>query len=103
MKNARDQLAARLNRALHTVRADLDTCIEQYRLRVTANLADIIRILEGREAEGEASFLPPVATLKALAAHVEDIKLKPHKGRGKDLRRIADLLTTLLDQLRPGK
>ena len=103
MKATRPQLAAQINRALHSVRADLDTCIEQYRLRMTAGLAHAIRNLEGSESDDTQAMVPAHATLKALAACVVDIKLKPHKGRGKDLRRIDHLVTTLLDQLNPGK
>jgi len=103
MRPVRTQLADKLDRALHSVRTELDTCIEQYRLQVTARLADVIRILEGREPADTPRALPSSLTLKAMITLVEATKLKPHKGRGKDLKRIDDLVTKLLNQLRPVK
>ena len=103
MTPTRKQLAVKLNSALHSVRADLDTCLEQYRLQMTARLADVIRILEGREPADAPRALPLPTVLKTMISLVEATKLKPHKGRGKDLKRIDDLVTKLLSQIRPGK
>jgi len=99
----RESVAAKLNRALHAVRADLETCLEQYNLRIQARMAEIVRVLERREPSDSATPLPAPAALGAMLKRIEDLKLKPAKGRGKDLKRIDDLVAMLLDLVKPGK
>ena len=103
MDTARIKAVARLNRALHTVRADLDSCIEQYRLRMAARISDAIRVLDGGVPGEEMAAQPTLAALKRAAVIVNRVEFKPRKGRGKDLKHLDDVVSELLKQLLPEK
>ena len=53
---------------------------------------EVLRALEGREPAAKG-------TIKALVERVRELKLKPEKGRLKDLMRLHDLAEDLVDML----
>lgn len=93
-------LAIELHRLLHAVRNDLDISIQQYSIRVHAALAVIIESLDELETAEQVRRLPSVAVLHEMNETIRALKVKPERGRAKDLRRIeklAEQLTELYD------
>jgi len=58
-------------------------------------LAGLALSLEGKDLHGESPALPRSRTLSAMLADIKAMKVKPKKGRIKDLRRIEALLESL--------
>jgi hypothetical protein len=94
-----DELRQSLVIELHTLRLQAQDAVEQYTLRVNAQLAEVLRIAEGEGAAGEKPRRLPAKLAAAMLARLRDVKLKPKKGRGKDLVRIQELVEELVGQL----
>ena len=58
-------------------------------------LAGLALSLEGKDLHGESPALPRSRTLSAMLVDIKAMKVKPKKGRIKDLRRIEALLESL--------
>ena len=87
----------RLNQALHSLRDDAETAIQHYALRTQAALADMIARLD---APQEPAPLP-ARDMKALLACIQNLAIKPKKGRAKDLKRIEALIEQLTTAFAP--
>jgi hypothetical protein len=76
------------------VKKALDEAVAHFSARVSGQLGEVLRTLEGHE---------PVAkgTVKGMVDRVREVKLRPEKGRLKDLVRLHDLAEDLVDML-PG-
>ena len=74
------------------VKKALDEAVAQFSARVSGQLGEVLRALEGREPAAKG-------TIKALVERVRELKLKPEKGRLKDLMRLHDLAEDLVDML----
>jgi hypothetical protein len=87
-RQALDQLGAELA-GLRTV---LEESLEQFQARLHGRLADLHARVNGEHAE-----LPPLTLLAAqrALALIEALRLKPRKGRVKDLVHLADLVDEL--------
>jgi len=70
--------------------------------RLEGQLAGLALFLDGESLPMERTPLPPSRTLAAMLADVKGLKLKPKKGRVKDLARIEALLETLTAKMPPG-
>lgn len=70
--------------------------------RLDGEAAILFLYLEGEPLPGERAILPNARTLRAVLAALAQLKVKPRKGRVKDLARIEFLLTTLSDRMPPG-
>ena len=94
-----DELRQSLVIELHTLRLQAQDAVEQYTLRVNAQLAEVLRLAEGEGAAGEKPRRLPAKLAAAMLAQLRDLKLKPKKGRAKDLVRIQELVEELVGQL----
>ncbi len=76
------------------VKKALDEAVAHFSARVSGQLGEVLRTLEGEA---------PVAkgTVKGMVDRVREVKLRPEKGRLKDLIRLHDLAEDLVDML-PG-
>lgn len=75
-----------------SVKVALDDAMAQFGARVSGQLAEVLRALQG-------STPPSKGTVKDMVLKVQDLRLKPERGRIKDLVRLkvlADDLTELL-------
>lgn len=90
----RDELIGRL-RAL---RADIDSIIDHYRINCISRVEEMLRILEHRDTFDEDSVEPSVENMRKMISLLGDLKVKPKKGRTKDIKRIDALLDQLLSQ-----
>jgi hypothetical protein len=79
---------------LLSLKQALDAAVSGFGARISGQLADVLRATEGAKP-------PAKRTLRAMVARIQDVKLKPEKGRIKDLvrlQRLADDLAELLSE-----
>lgn len=70
--------------------------------RLDGELAGLSHALNGRGMPGETPVLPKASVLSAILADIKALKLKPKKGRVKDLKRIEALLESLSARIPAG-
>jgi hypothetical protein len=70
--------------------------------RLDGEIASLALFLDGQNVPGEKPVLPRAGTLKAMLTCFQGLKVKPKKGRVKDLARIEALLATLSAKMPPG-
>jgi hypothetical protein len=70
--------------------------------RLDGELAGLARSLDGEDLHGERPVLPQPLVLIAMLADIKALKVKPKKGRVKDLGRIETLLESLSARIPPG-
>ena len=69
--------------------------------RLDAEAAAVLTALDEKAVPGDAPALPPAERIRALRDVVADLKVKPRKGRVKDLGRIEEVLKVLAARLLP--
>ncbi len=85
----RQELAREVVLELHALRAALEEGLQTFGARVHGELAAAARHLE-EAAQGEAETpLPSAKALGVLLHDLRSVKVKPRKGRAKDLTRIS--------------
>ncbi len=77
------------------LRGVLHETVDQYTARVDGRLAALLARLEGSEAGGDRPWVPAAGVSRALLDELRGLKLKPEKGRAKDLARIQKLVESL--------
>jgi hypothetical protein len=70
--------------------------------RLDGEIASLALFLDGENLPGEKPVLPRTGTLRAMLACFQTLKVKPKKGRVKDLARIEALLAALSAKMPPG-
>ena len=76
------------------VKTALDQAVARFSARVSGRLGEVLRALENPEPLAKG-------TVKAMVERVREVRLKPGKGRPKDLIRLQDLAEDLIEML-PG-
>jgi hypothetical protein len=84
---------------LRGLRATLDEAVRQFHVRTASHLADVERAVAGSGPAGARAARPGPKAQAAMLAEVRALKVKPRKGRLKDLARIAELIEELLGHL----
>ena len=74
----------------------------RYSLRINASLVNITRVLESPDRKRKAVKKPADKTVREMLACVRSLKVKPKKGRAKDLVRI-ESIAKKLDDLLPSQ
>ncbi len=64
-------------------------------MNVKARVEEMLRTLEGKDIIGEDQPNPDTKTIEKMLVKIRDLKVKPKKGRLKDLKRIEALLEEL--------
>jgi len=97
MSNENQKLdrAEELKQELHALRSNFERIIERYSLNVKAQIEEIIEILEQKRENDEKVPVPKSKELEVLISKIQKLKLKPEKGRKKDLNRIQRVLGEL--------
>ncbi len=93
-------LARQLMTEIGELQPLLQELVQQYELRITAQLAEILRTLNGDEA-GRLPRFPAAKTSAAMLRALRATDLKPRKGRAKDLVRLQELVAELTEMLPP--
>lgn len=91
----RAQKAEKLKEALLGLRASLNEVQEHYGVRTHGLLVQMLRILEPPPNAKEQTVLPSKKAAELMVQKMAALKIKPGKGRGKDLVRIQDLVEAL--------
>jgi len=94
-RRKKEKIAAEIAKELQGLRSVTQEAIDQLEIRVGADIADLIRIFGNEEVAGEKHPLPPAQVETQLLARLRALKVKPNKGRIKDLYRIAELLAEI--------
>jgi hypothetical protein len=97
-KNALGIELAQELRKLRPILKDIGTAVM---VRLDGELAGLALALDG-EALHEGPHLPDPFALAAMLGEVRKVKVKPRKGRVKDLGRIESLLDALNGRMPPG-
>lgn len=77
---------------LLSVKKALDGAVAEFGARVSGQLAEVLRAIAAAEP-------PAKRTVKDMIVKVQDVKLKPEKGRVKDLARLQRLADDLVGML----
>lgn len=100
-KPSRHELAWQVSQELVKLRPllkDIGTALLD---RLDGELAGLSRSLAGEGLSGEPANLPPASILSGMLTDIQAIKVKPKKGRLKDLGRIEVLLESLSGRMPP--
>lgn len=101
-KAHRESMAAELALELNRVRSALRESSEQLVARLDGELAALGLYLNGQGVPEEKPLLPPARVLSQMLAETKALKVKPKKGRVKDLGRMEALLDSLAAKMPPG-
>jgi len=82
-------------RELAQVRGCLATSAQAFSARLDGEFARILCVLEGETMPGEPERVPSLRTQATMLMAIRQLKVKPEKGRFKDLERLADLADVL--------
>jgi len=99
---SRQELGRQVSEELSKLRPALKDVGTALLDRLDGELAGLARSLDGRSMPGETPVLPQAPVLSAMLATIKALKVKPRKGRVKDLRRIETLLESLSARIPPG-
>lgn len=97
----RRKLGLAMAEELQATRGLLRETSEAVQVRLDAELAAMASYLRGEELEGERPRLPSPRTLAAMVKACRTLKVKPKKGRVKDMVRIEALLKALSAMMPP--
>lgn len=97
----RPELAQQVARELAKLRPVLRNIGTTLLDRLDGELAGLARSLNGEGVSGDRPVLPHTPVLSTMLADIQTLKLKPKKGRLKDLGRIEVLLESLSGRMPP--
>lgn len=102
LKSKKLEKAFELAKSLASFRKNMDEVIDYFKLRIDSDLVQVIQILEEAVREEEKdlkNLLPSAKNLEILLKKVAKFRVKPLKGRLKDLSRAQKLIDFLLNSL----
>jgi hypothetical protein len=94
-RQKREKLRAELVRELSQLREHLAVTAQAVQGRMDAEIAGILSAFDGAGIPGEPERLPPARIQAMMVMALKDLKIKPEKGRLKDLGRIAEAAALL--------
>jgi len=97
----RGRVADPLASELRALRATLDEVVKQFQVRIGGQLAAVERAVAGTGVAAARAVRPRAKARAAMLREVRALKVKSHKGRTKDIVRLAELIGELFRQL-PG-
>lgn len=100
-RQKREKLRTELVRELSQLREHLAVTSQAVQRRVDAEIAGVLGAFDGQGIPGEPEKLPPARVQAMMVMALKDLRIKPEKGRLKDLGRIAEvaaLLTKFMPQ-----
>ena len=91
-----------LVREVKYLRSIAKDVVDRYSLRINARLADIARIVDSPDTKKPGVRKPNDKVICEMLSCIRSLKVKPKKGRVKDLARIEDI-TKKLNDLMPSQ
>ena len=89
-------LASELSQELHSLRSNFESIVEKYSLNVKSQIEEMIQKLDiKKQPANEKLPLPKRTTFEKMISKIQKLKIKPEKGRSKDVRRIQGILDEL--------
>jgi hypothetical protein len=101
-KPSRQEMGRQASQELAKIRPILKDIGSALVDRMDGELAGLARSLAGEDVHGERPVLPQAPVLIAMLADIKALKVKPKKGRVKDLGRLETLLESLSARIPPG-
>ncbi len=95
---ARRKAAADLCAEMKKLRAELKEIVKQVSLRIDRRIADTLRILEKKQAPGEPGNLPGAKSTAQMAKKLRALKIKPGKGKLKDIAHIERMVEKIAEK-----
>ena len=92
----RNERVEELLQELQGLQASWKDILERYTLNIRSRFAEVATAVAGPATEGETHVPLSKKRLDFMLLEVRTVKLKPDKGRGKDLARIEKALDDLL-------
>jgi hypothetical protein len=86
---------------LRNLRSSVEQTTEQVGLRLGAQISQLLAVLDNEPDGGVKPHRPSAKVAQKMAEQIRGVKLKPRKGRIKDLVRVQELLEKLGDLLPP--
>jgi hypothetical protein len=80
---------------LRALRGVMDEMLDRYRLRVGGRISELALLLEGDPSIGAAAMPVTTRVAHAMIGELKDTRLRPRKGRAKDIRRLESLVEAL--------
>ena len=96
----RQEMQQDLVRELAQVRASIATSTQVLATRLDAEIASVLCAFDGHGIPGEPEKLPTARVQAVMLKAIRNLRVKPEKGRLKDLARMGDL-ADLLSRLMP--
>ena len=96
---AKQKAATELASELKLLRATLKEIVKQISLRIDNRIADTLQVLEQKQAPEKACALPGAKTSLQLAKKLRGLKVKPDKGKLKDIARICQLVCKIAEKM----
>jgi hypothetical protein len=101
-KAGRREMGRELARELLKLRPLLREVSAAVQERLDGQLAGLALMLAGEDLHGDPPPLPEGRVLESLLSEVRHLKVKPRKGRVKDLARLDAFLKALAERIPPG-
>lgn len=95
---AKQKVAAELAAELKKVRAALKETIKQISMHIDKGIADSLRVLEKKQQPGEPCNLPGAKTTAQMAKKLRALKIKPAKGKLKDIAHIERMVEKIAEK-----
>lgn len=90
-----EELRADIARELAHLRESLETASKAVAARLDAEIVGLLDAFEGKGIPGEPVRLPPARVQALMLSALKELRVKPEKGRLKDLGRMGDLADRL--------
>ena len=84
---------------LYDLRVTMKEVIERYQVVTSGQLSGVILLLEDSQNSLKSSLKLRSKTLNSMTERLDELKLKPKKGRAKDLARIEEIIDRLSDMI----
>ncbi|HUK14343.1 MAG TPA: hypothetical protein VLW17_13675 [Thermoanaerobaculaceae bacterium] len=102
-RKVREDQRAEIVAELHALRATLDEVVAQFRVRAGGQLAEVERGVQGSSPNGAKVARPTARARAEMLRQVRLLRVKPRKGRVKDIVRLAELIEELVELLPGGR
>lgn len=99
MTPARRKALAEAARECEALRKDWKDAAQQHSLRVEAQFKELQRRLRAKASGRQPKGLPSAKAAEHIRSLVAQVRVKPDKGRAKDLRHVEDAVRRALDHL----
>ena len=96
---AKQKSAAALAAELKLVRATIKEAVKQLSLRIDSGIVGALRVLEKKNKPDEPCNLPGAKSTAQMAKKLRALKLKPVKGRLKDITQIDTMVKKITGKM----